>query len=58
MGVDALIIEGMEAGGHIGPVSTSVVTANVVCITNPWVLKLVVLDVNLAAIIPNPSVFL
>ncbi len=24
MGIDALIIEGMEAGGHIGPVSTSV----------------------------------
>ncbi|MFO0109922.1 MAG: NAD(P)H-dependent flavin oxidoreductase, partial [Alphaproteobacteria bacterium] len=24
MGVDALVIEGMEAGGHIGPVSTSV----------------------------------
>ncbi|PLS69842.1 2-nitropropane dioxygenase, partial [Salmonella enterica subsp. enterica serovar Typhimurium] len=23
-GVDALVIEGMEAGGHIGPVSTSV----------------------------------
>lgn len=24
LGVDALVIEGMEAGGHIGPVSTSV----------------------------------
>ena len=24
LGVDALIIEGMEAGGHIGPVSTTV----------------------------------
>ncbi|UIP91342.1 nitronate monooxygenase [Wolbachia pipientis] len=29
MGVDALIIEGMEAGGHIGPVSTSVLTQEI-----------------------------
>ncbi len=28
-GVDALIIEGMEAGGHIGPVSTSVLAQEV-----------------------------
>jgi enoyl-[acyl-carrier protein] reductase II len=28
-GVDALIIEGMEAGGHIGPVSTSVLTQEI-----------------------------
>ena len=28
-GVDALIIEGMEAGGHIGPVSTNVLTQEV-----------------------------
>ena len=29
MGVDALIIEGMEAGGHIGPVSTSVLAQEI-----------------------------
>lgn len=29
MGVDALIIEGMEAGGRIGPVSTSVLTQEI-----------------------------
>lgn len=29
MGVDALVIEGMEAGGHIGPVATSVLTQEV-----------------------------
>jgi enoyl-[acyl-carrier protein] reductase II len=29
MGVDALIIEGMEAGGHIGPVSTSVLVQEI-----------------------------
>ncbi len=29
MGVDALVIEGMEAGGHIGPVSTSVLAQEV-----------------------------
>ncbi len=29
MGVDALVIEGMEAGGHIGPVSTSVLTQEI-----------------------------
>ena len=29
MGVDALIIEGMEAGGHIGPVATSVLTQEI-----------------------------
>lgn len=28
-GVDALIIEGMEAGGHIGPVATSVLTQEI-----------------------------
>ena len=28
-GVDALVIEGMEAGGHIGPVSTSVLTQEI-----------------------------
>ena len=28
-GVDALIIEGMEAGGHIGPVSTSVLAQEI-----------------------------
>jgi enoyl-[acyl-carrier protein] reductase II len=28
-GIDALIIEGMEAGGHIGPVSTNVLTQEV-----------------------------
>ncbi|AHC38987.1 NAD(P)H-dependent flavin oxidoreductase [Ehrlichia muris] len=28
-GVDALIVEGMEAGGHIGPVSTSVLTQEI-----------------------------
>jgi enoyl-[acyl-carrier protein] reductase II len=29
MGTDALIIEGMEAGGHIGPVSTSVLAQEI-----------------------------
>ena len=29
MGIDALIIEGMEAGGHIGPVSTSVLAQEI-----------------------------
>ncbi len=29
IGVDALIIEGMEAGGHIGPVSTSVLVQEI-----------------------------
>lgn len=29
VGVDALIIEGMEAGGHIGPVSTSVLAQEI-----------------------------
>jgi enoyl-[acyl-carrier protein] reductase II len=29
MGVDALVIEGMEAGGHIGPVATSVLTQEI-----------------------------
>jgi enoyl-[acyl-carrier protein] reductase II len=29
MGVDALVIEGMEAGGHIGPISTSVLAQEV-----------------------------
>jgi enoyl-[acyl-carrier protein] reductase II len=29
MGADALIIEGMEAGGHIGPVSTSVLAQEI-----------------------------
>lgn len=29
MGVDALIIEGSEAGGHIGPVSTTVLTQEI-----------------------------
>ncbi|HUY68412.1 MAG TPA: nitronate monooxygenase [Alphaproteobacteria bacterium] len=29
MGADALVIEGMEAGGHIGPVSTSVLAQEV-----------------------------
>jgi len=29
LGVDALIIEGMEAGGHIGPVSTSVLVQEI-----------------------------
>jgi enoyl-[acyl-carrier protein] reductase II len=29
MGVDALIVEGMEAGGHIGPVSTSVLAQEI-----------------------------
>lgn len=29
MGVDALVIEGMEAGGHIGPVSTSVLVQEI-----------------------------
>src|SRR6185503_1024660 len=28
-GVDALVIEGMEAGGHIGPVSTSVLAQEI-----------------------------
>lgn len=29
MGVDALVIEGMEAGGHIGPVATSVLVQEI-----------------------------
>lgn len=29
MGVDALVVEGMEAGGHIGPVSTSVLAQEI-----------------------------
>jgi len=29
MGVDALVIEGMEAGGHIGPVATSVLSQEI-----------------------------
>lgn len=29
MGADALVIEGMEAGGHIGPVSTSVLSQEI-----------------------------
>jgi enoyl-[acyl-carrier protein] reductase II len=29
MGADALVIEGMEAGGHIGPVSTSVLAQEI-----------------------------
>lgn len=29
MGVDALVLEGMEAGGHIGPVSTSVLAQEI-----------------------------
>ena len=29
LGIDALIIEGMEAGGHIGPVSTSVLAQEI-----------------------------
>lgn len=29
LGVDALIIEGMEAGGHIGPVSTSILVQEI-----------------------------
>ena len=29
MGVDALIIEGMEAGGHVGPVATSVLAQEI-----------------------------
>lgn len=29
MGIDALVIEGMEAGGHIGPVSTSVLAQEI-----------------------------
>lgn len=29
LGVDALVIEGMEAGGHIGPVSTSVLAQEI-----------------------------
>lgn len=29
MGVDALVIEGMEAGGHIGPVSTTVLAQEI-----------------------------
>ncbi len=28
-GVDALVVEGMEAGGHIGPVSTSVLAQEI-----------------------------
>lgn len=30
MGADALILEGMEAGGHIGPVSTSVLVQEII----------------------------
>ena len=30
LGVDALVIEGMEAGGHIGPVSTSVLVQEII----------------------------
>lgn len=30
MGVDALILEGMEAGGHIGPVTTSVLVQEII----------------------------
>lgn len=30
MGADALVIEGMEAGGHIGPVSTSVLAQEII----------------------------
>jgi enoyl-[acyl-carrier protein] reductase II len=30
LGVDALIIEGMEAGGHIGPVATSVLAQEII----------------------------
>lgn len=30
VGIDALIIEGMEAGGHIGPVSTSVLAQEII----------------------------
>ncbi len=30
LGVDALVIEGMEAGGHIGPVSTSVLIQEII----------------------------
>src|SRR4029077_12360416 len=29
MGADAIVIEGMEAGGHIGPVSTSVLAQEI-----------------------------
>ena len=29
MGANAIIIEGMEAGGHIGPVSTSVLVQEI-----------------------------
>ena len=29
MGIDAIVIEGMEAGGHIGPVSTSVLAQEI-----------------------------
>ena len=29
MGVDAIVIEGMEAGGHIGPVSTGVLAQEI-----------------------------
>jgi enoyl-[acyl-carrier protein] reductase II len=34
MGVDALVIEGNEAGGHIGPVSTSVLVQEILPIIN------------------------
>lgn len=34
MGVDALVIEGNEAGGHIGPVSTSVLAQEILPIIN------------------------
>ena len=33
-GVDALVIEGMEAGGHIGPVSTSVLAQEILPIVS------------------------
>jgi enoyl-[acyl-carrier protein] reductase II len=33
-GVDGLIIEGMEAGGHIGPVSTSVLAQEILPVTH------------------------
>ncbi len=36
-GVDALVIEGMEAGGHIGPVSTSVLAQEILPETAPQV---------------------
>lgn len=33
MGADAIIVEGMEAGGHIGPVSTSVLAQEILPVT-------------------------